>query len=165
MTRILTFMKHTIIYDVRKQNLIRCGNFLNRPMVYVRAIKDMYNGAKTQVKIGGGDSKHFPVLMGLHQGLTLSPFLFALVMGVLTQEIQDEVPYCMLCADDVELIDKTRSGVNAKFEVWRQTLESEGFRLSRSKKEYLECKFNKVSYESNVVVKLDTHSINKRDSL
>ncbi|KAF3625884.1 hypothetical protein FXO37_30633 [Capsicum annuum] len=35
---------------------------------------------------------------------------------------------------------------------------------SRSKTKYLECKFSEVSRESDVVVKLDTHSINKRDS-
>ncbi|KAF3622310.1 Homeobox protein knotted-1 like 3 [Capsicum annuum] len=64
----------------------------------------------------------------------------------------------------VVLINETRSGVNAKLEVWRQTLESKGFRLSRSKTEYLECKFSEVSHESDVVVKLDTHSISKRNS-
>ena len=39
----------------------------------------------------------------------------------------------MLFGDDVVLIDETRRGVNVKLEVWRQTLESKGFRLSRSK--------------------------------
>ncbi|KAF3661866.1 hypothetical protein FXO37_12745 [Capsicum annuum] len=128
-------------------------------MVYVRALKDMYDGAKTRVRTGEGDSEHFPVLMGLHQGLTLSPFVFALVMDVLTRKIAVEVPYCLLFTDDVVLIDETRSGVNAKLEVWRQILESKGFRLSRSKMEYLECKFNKAFHESDVVVKLDAHSI------
>ncbi|PHT62296.1 G2/mitotic-specific cyclin-2 [Capsicum annuum] len=37
---------------------------------------------------------------------------------------------------------ETAEGVNDKLEVWRQTLESKGFRLSRNKTEYLECKFN-----------------------
>ncbi|KAF3669591.1 putative glutamine amidotransferaseC-like [Capsicum annuum] len=37
---------------------------------------------------------------------------------------EDEVPYCLLFVDDVVLIDETHSGVNAKLEVWRQTLES-----------------------------------------
>ncbi|KAM3340130.1 hypothetical protein P3S68_030000 [Capsicum galapagoense] len=70
----------------------------------------------------------------------------------------------MLFADDVVLIDETRRGVNDKLEVWRQTLESKGFRLSRSKIEYLECKFNDVRQENEVVVRLDSQVVCKRDS-
>ncbi|CAN4106977.1 unnamed protein product [Withania somnifera] len=51
-------------------------------VAYIRAIKYMYVGAKTHVRTTGGDYEAFPVLMGLHQGSTLSPFLFALVMNV-----------------------------------------------------------------------------------
>ena len=40
------------------------------------------------------------------------------------------------------LIDESREGVNTKLELWRSTLESQGFRLSRSKTEYLHCRFN-----------------------
>jgi len=55
--------------------------------------------------------------MGLHQGSTLSPFLFALVMGELMRDIQDEILWCMLFPDDIVLIDETRNGVNTKLEV------------------------------------------------
>ncbi|KAF3638461.1 putative folate transporter 1, chloroplastic-like [Capsicum annuum] len=47
---------------------------------------------------------------------------------------------------------------------WRQTLESKGFRLSRSKTEYLECKFSDASQEDEVVVRLDSQVVCKRDS-
>lgn len=50
----------------------------------------------------GGDSEHFPVMMGLHQGSTISPFLFMLVMDVLTQQIQGEASGCMLFTNDIE---------------------------------------------------------------
>ncbi|KAM3202650.1 hypothetical protein P3L10_030274 [Capsicum annuum] len=113
------------------------------------------------------ESKGFRVsrsLTGLHQGSTLSSFLFALVMDVLTRRIQGEVPWCMLFADDVVLIDETRGGVNDKLEVWRQTLESKGFRVSRSKTEYVEYKFNDVRWENEVVVKLESQEVCKRDS-
>jgi len=43
--------------------------------------------------------------------------------------IQDGIPWYMLFADDIVLIDETRVGVNAKLELWRQILESRGFRL------------------------------------
>ena len=83
-------------------------------IAYIKVIKDMYDGAKTQVRTVGGDSDHFPVMMGLHQGSALNPFLFALVMNILTRHIQGDVLWCMLFADDIVLIDETRDGVNAQ---------------------------------------------------
>ncbi|KAF3643346.1 putative amino acid permease 3-like [Capsicum annuum] len=66
--------------------------------------------------------------------------------------------------DDVVLTDATRGGVKDKLEVWRQTLESKRFRLSRSKTEYMECKLNGLRQESEVVVRLDSQVVCKRDS-
>ncbi|XP_070039662.1 uncharacterized protein [Nicotiana tomentosiformis] len=70
----------------------------------------------------------------------------------------------MLFVDDIVLIDETRSGVNTRLEVWRQTLESKGFKLSRTKAEYLECKFSDRIHEANVEVKLDAQFTPKRAS-
>jgi len=64
-------------------------------------------------------------------------------MDELTRTIQDEIPWCMLFVDDIVLVDETRVGVNVKLELWRQTLKSRGFRLSRVKTKYIECKFSK----------------------
>uniref|UniRef100_A0A1S3Z9A6 Reverse transcriptase domain-containing protein n=1 Tax=Nicotiana tabacum TaxID=4097 RepID=A0A1S3Z9A6_TOBAC len=102
--------------------------------------------------------------MGLHQGSALSPFLFSLAMDALTRHIQGEVPWCMLFADDIVLIDETRGGVNKRLEIWRQTLDSKGFKLSRTETEYMECKFSNGTQERDMEVKLDTQVIPKRGS-
>ena len=64
---------------------------------------------------------------------------------------------------DVVLVDESQAGVNRKLELWRQTLESKGFRLSRTKTEYMRCDFGgvvqeegDVSLEGQVVPKKDT---------
>jgi hypothetical protein len=49
----------------------------------------------------------------------------------------------MFFVDDVVLVDESR-GVNRKLELWRQTLESKGFRISRTKTEYMRCDFGKA---------------------
>ncbi|KAM1184492.1 hypothetical protein ACFX2G_014201 [Malus domestica] len=48
----------------------------------------------------------------------------------------------MLFANNIVLIDETQEGVNAKLNLWREVLESKGSHLSRSKTEYMECKFS-----------------------
>ncbi|XP_070025990.1 secreted RxLR effector protein 78-like [Nicotiana sylvestris] len=76
-------------------------------VAYIRVIKDTYDGDKTGARTVGRDSENFLIVMGLHQGSTLSPFLFSLVMDALTYHIQEEVSWCMLFADDIVLIDET----------------------------------------------------------
>ncbi|XP_070007787.1 uncharacterized protein [Nicotiana sylvestris] len=85
-------------------------------------------------------------------------------MDALTHHIQGEVPWCMLFADDIVLIDETRGGVNETLEVWRQALEFKGFRLSRKKMEYLECKFGAEPTEAGGEMRLDSQVIPKRSS-
>ncbi|PVH61419.1 hypothetical protein PAHAL_3G033100 [Panicum hallii] len=84
-------------------------------------------------------------------------------MDEVTRDIQGDIPWCMLFADDVVLVDESRVGVNMKLELWRHTLESRGFRLSRTKTEYMMCDFSPtrhedgdVSLEGQVVAKKDT---------
>jgi len=69
----------------------------------------------------------------------------------------------MLFIDNIVLIDETRDGVNTKLERWRDTLEAKGFRLSRSKMEYLHCHFsaneggvtNNVAIEGAIILRVE----------
>ncbi|KAI0501879.1 hypothetical protein KFK09_016824 [Dendrobium nobile] len=127
---------------------------------YIQIIKDMYAGAITCVQTQGGLTKYFLYSVGLHQGSTLSPYLCALVMDVITRHLQENVPWYMLFADDIFLVDNTREGVEGKLELCMPTLESEDFRLSRSKIKYMECKFSS-NRPSEGIVTLGDQVINK----
>jgi hypothetical protein len=85
-------------------------------------------------------------------------------MDEVTKDIQDAVPWCMLFADDIVLIDETRAGVNAKLELWRNTLESKGFKLSRSKTEYMECNFSSTRGMDQGSVNIGGLEVPKKDS-
>jgi hypothetical protein len=68
----------------------------------------------------------------------------------------------MLFADDVVLMDESRTGVDQKLELWRRTLEAKCFRLSRSKTEYMKCDFSATTQEGGV--RLDGQVIPKKDT-
>jgi hypothetical protein len=133
------------------------------PTKYITLIKDMYDNVVTSVRTSDGDTDDFPIKIGLHQGSALSPYLFTLVMDEVTGDIQGDIPWCMLFADDVVLIDDSRAGVNRKLELWRRTLESKGFRLSRTKTEYMRCSFSTTRHEEEEV-RLDGQVVPEKDT-
>ena len=59
---------------------------------YVGLINDMYNNVVTRVRISDGDTDDFSIMIGLHQGSALSPYLFALLMDKVTRDIQEDIP-------------------------------------------------------------------------
>ena len=83
---------------------------------YVRLLQDMYEGSETVVKCAVGITKNFKVKVGLHQGSALSPFLFALIMDRLTDEVRRELPWTMLFADDIVICEETREEVKQRLE-------------------------------------------------
>jgi hypothetical protein len=63
-------------------------------------------------------------------------------MDEVIRDIQGGIPWCILFADDVVLVDESRTGVDQKLKLWRRTLEAKSFKLGRSKTEYMKCDFN-----------------------
>ena len=85
-------------------------------------------------------------------------------MDDLIKLIQGEVPWCTFFADDIVLMDETRSEVNVKLEIWRNAQESKGFLLIRTKTKYMECKFSKSQNIYKGTVRLDGQEILNSDS-
>jgi hypothetical protein len=83
----------------------------------------MYDNVVTSVRISNGDTNDFLINIGLHQGSALISYLFALVMDEVTRDIQCGIPWCILFADDVVLLDETRTGLirswSCEDEPWR----------------------------------------------
>ena len=61
------------------------------------------------------------------------------------------------------LIDESRIGVDRKLELWRQTLELKGFKISRTKTEYMRCEFSGVRSEDGNVT-LTGQVVPRRDT-
>ena len=55
---------------------------------YVRFVQDMYKESKTVVRRAVETTEIFKVKVGLHQGSTLSPFLFAMIVDRLTDKVR-----------------------------------------------------------------------------
>ncbi|KAK3574346.1 hypothetical protein QTP86_005153 [Hemibagrus guttatus] len=79
----------------------------------------------------------FKVEVGLHQGSALSPFLFAIVMDQLSEEVRQESPWTMMFADDIVICSESREQVEENLVRWRFALERRGMKVSRSTTEYM----------------------------
>ena len=55
---------------------------------------------------------------------------------------------------DIVLFAESREVINAKLEIWRNTLKSNSFCLSRCKIEYMHCNFANRQLRDNLDVKL-----------
>jgi hypothetical protein len=72
-------------------------------------------------------------------------------MDEVTRDIQGGIRWCMLFADDMILVDESMTEVDQKLELWRQTLEAKGSRLSRSKTEYMKYDFSATTQDEGVL--------------
>ncbi|KAK3522867.1 hypothetical protein QTP86_005681 [Hemibagrus guttatus] len=125
-------------YDrVPREELWYCMRKSGVAEKYVRVVQDMYERSRTVVRCAVGQTEEFNVEVGLHQGSALSPFLFALVMDQLSEEVRQESPWTMMFADDIVICSESRDQVEENLERWRFVLERRGMKVSRSKTEYM----------------------------
>ena len=136
---------HCVFVDLEKANYDRVPQeelwfYMRKSGIvekYVRLVQDMYEGSETVVRCAVGTTESFKVKVGLHQGSALSPFLFAVIMDRLTDEVRREPLWTMLFADDIVICEETREDVERRLESWRCTLERRGMKVNRPKTKYL----------------------------
>ncbi|KAK3551001.1 hypothetical protein QTP70_011436 [Hemibagrus guttatus] len=125
-------------YDrVPREELWYCMRKSGVAEKYVRVVQDMYERSRTVVRCAVGQTEEFNVEVGLHQGSALSPFLFAIVMDQLSEEVRQESPWTMMFGDDIVICSESREQVEENLERWRFALERRGMKVSRSKTEYM----------------------------
>ncbi|KAK3570557.1 hypothetical protein QTP86_022507 [Hemibagrus guttatus] len=125
-------------YDrVPREELWYCMRKSGVAEKYVRVVQDMYERSRTVVRCAVGQTEEFNVEVGLHQGSALSPFLFAIVMDQLSEEVRQESPWTMMFADDIVICSESREQMEENLERWRFALERRGMKVSRSKTEYM----------------------------
>ncbi|KAK3557258.1 hypothetical protein QTP70_026078 [Hemibagrus guttatus] len=108
-------------YDrVPREELWYCMRKSGVAEKYVRVVQDMYERSRTVVRCAVGQTEEFKVEVGLHQGSALSPFLFAIVMDQLSEEVRQESPWTMMFANDIVICSESREQVEENLERWRQ---------------------------------------------
>ncbi|KAK3542099.1 hypothetical protein QTP86_014016 [Hemibagrus guttatus] len=125
-------------YDrVPREELWYCMRKSGVAEKYVRVVQDMYERSRTVLRCAVGQTEEFKVEVRLHQGSALSPFLFAIVMDQLTEEVRQESPWTMMFAGDIVICSESREQVEECLERWRFALKRRGMKVSRSKTEYM----------------------------
>ena len=100
------------------------------PERLMRQVMMLYNGAASKVVVAGGESESLDLTVGVHQGSTLSPLLFNIVLEQSTKECRTEVPWKLLYPDDMVLTTRSRSLVIEEFSVWKEALEKRGLKIN-----------------------------------
>ena len=107
------------------------------PEKLVRLVEMMYKRTRTAVITAHGRTEMFDVGVGLHQGSALSPFLFVLVMDVLTEEIRNENLWELLYADDLVITAETEEELQRRVIEWQESMERGGLKVNVGKTEVM----------------------------
>ena len=75
----------------------------------------------------------------MHQGSMLSPFIFAVVVGVVTECAREGALSELLYADDLVLMSETVGELRNKFLKWKEAYESKGLKVNLGKTKVVVC--------------------------
>ena len=107
------------------------------PEKLVRLVEMMYRRTRTKVLTAVGETETFEVSVGLHQGSALSPFLFVIVMDVLSEGIRNDELWELLYADDLVITADSEEELQRRVEDWQESLERGGLKVNVDKTEVM----------------------------
>ena len=103
----------------------------------VQAVMSMYKKAKRGFRLKV-DTEKFDVGVSVNQGSVLSPFLFSIVLDMLSKDGRKGVLYELLYADDLVLMAETIEELEAKFIRWKAAFEGKGLKINLGKTKVME---------------------------
>lgn len=109
---------------------------LRRQMVtesLIDLVMSLYDDTRSRVCVAGGTSEEFNVKVGVHQGSSLSPLLFILVMEEATKDCRRGELRELLYADDLVLTGESKEEVEQMFKDWKREMESKGLKVNIEK--------------------------------
>ena len=88
------------------------------------------------------------------QDSALTPYLFLLLMDVLTQDVRKDVPGSMIFAYDIVLFGDDETYMTEYLETWRKALEERGMTISRPKPQFMDFNFGQDNGQEREPVKI-----------
>ena len=108
----------------------------------IRAVKEIYENAKSCVLMNGQFSDEFNIKVGVHQGAVLSPLLFIIVMEALSREFGVVCPWELLYLDDLVLMAETLEDLKKKLTIWKENIKAKELRVNVNKTKLVCSKHN-----------------------
>ena len=103
-----------------------------------------------------GRTDEFPIKVGLHEGLGLSPFLFIVVLDVISEEFRRGLPRELLFADDLAVVTDTEEEMQRRCLDWQIGMESKGLKVNIGKTEGQQQERNKIKHQRQPMHKPQT---------
>ena len=111
----------------------------------IRAVKAMYENAKSRVCLNGQFSDELNIKVGV-----LSPLLFIIFMETLLREFKVGCPWELIYAEDLVLMAETLEDLKKKRTIWKDNIEAKGLRVNVNKTK-LACSKHNLSDKSDPV--------------
>ena len=151
----VTFIDLEKAYDrIPREEIWRCSRERNVPEKYIILVQDMYMVCKNSSAQCGRGEQQLWVDVVLHQGSALSPYMFLLLMDVLTEGVRKDVTGSMMFADDIILCGDDETDMTEYLETWKRALEDRGRRISRPKTQFIDFQFGENNGQGRGSVKI-----------